>query len=131
MEGVQSDVEFHGGDGNDVFIHNGSGTAWLDGGAGQDYMVAGPQTGSAGSPFRTISHDGGQWSAVLLGGAGRDYLVQQAPRGVYIDGGGDEDVIHGGAGNDKIRGGSGGDEIFGNGGLGDIAGQSGHDLIRL
>jgi Ca2+-binding RTX toxin-like protein len=58
-DGVTSDVEFHGGDGNDVFIYDGTGQATLYGDAGDDYMA----TGDAST------------TAFLYGGDGMDYII--------------------------------------------------------
>ena len=96
-ENVTSDVEFHGGPRNDVFIYEGKGTAYLYGDDGDDYIVTESDT------------------AYIEGGAGRDYIVHNGSGQAFIDGGADEDQLYGGPGNDVIRGGSGNDEIYGNG----------------
>ena len=46
-DGVTSDVEFHGGDGNDVFIYDGTGQATLYGDAGDDYLATGDASTTA------------------------------------------------------------------------------------
>ncbi|MBK8118783.1 MAG: hypothetical protein IPK39_05835 [Sulfuritalea sp.] len=113
-EGVTADVDFHGGNGNDVFIYDGTGQAWLYGDAGDDYLATGDNSTSAN----------------LFGGAGMDYIVHNGSGRAVIDGGADGDKIYGGAGNDLIRGGSGDDDIDGRGGIDQIYGDAGNDLIH-
>ncbi|HTD67143.1 MAG TPA: calcium-binding protein, partial [Candidatus Limnocylindria bacterium] len=128
-EGVTSDVEFHGGAGNDVFIYGGQGTAQIYGDDGFDYIVTEAQTGSLG----TFDDDGVQRTAILDGGNGEDYIVHDGHGIARIEGGAGDDKIYGGsfATGDKINGGSGRDEIFGRGGMDDIDGGTGDDVVHL
>jgi Ca2+-binding RTX toxin-like protein len=113
-EGVTSDVEFHGGDGNDVFIYDGSGQAALYGDAGDDYLA----TGDAST------------TAFLYGGDGMDYIIHNGKGRAVIDGGEGGDKIFGGAAADLIRGGGGDDDIDGRGGIDQMYGDAGNDLIH-
>jgi uncharacterized delta-60 repeat protein len=74
-------VVVYGGAGNDYIDADGSFSAWLDGGAGNDTLL------------------GGSGNDVLLGGDGNDLLR----------GGDGRDIIVGGAGRDTLKGGSDGD----------------------
>jgi Ca2+-binding RTX toxin-like protein len=113
-EGVTSAVEFHGGDGNDVFIYDGSGEARLYGDAGDDYMVTGDRS----------------TTAFLFGGSGMDYIVHNGSGRAEIDGGAGSDRIYGGVGNDTIHGGDDADEIDGRGGVDQLYGDGGDDVIH-
>ena len=104
MEGVESPVELHGGDGNDALIHNGKGSATMYGDAGNDIL----QT----SAHSTI--------ASLNGGDGDDIIVHS---------GSGRALIHGDAGNDTITGGPSADEIFGDAGNDVIDGRGGSDAV--
>ena len=112
-EGVTSDIEFHGGNGNDVFVHEGTGEAYLYGDAGDDYL--------------TTSFDSN--TAFMFGGDGIDYIIHNGTGRAEIDGGAGSDKIFGGMAADLIRGGSGDDDIDGRGGADEIYGGSGNDMI--
>ena len=113
-EGVKSDIEFHGGDGNDVVIFGGEGSAILYGDAGDDYFYTAPTS----------------LDATIFGGSGFDYIIHDGRGSATIDGGAGDDVIFGGAKNDIIRGGDGMDEIDGRGGVDEMYGDAGKDLIH-
>jgi Ca2+-binding RTX toxin-like protein len=113
-EGVTSEVEFHGGNGNDVFIYDGSGSAALYGDAGDDYLATGDNS----------------TTATLFGGDGIDYIVHNGRGAATIDGGEGGDKIFGSLGNDVIRGGDGDDDIDGRGGVDQMFGDAGNDLIH-
>ena len=113
-EGVTSDIEFHGGAGNDVFIYEGTGRAWLYGDGGDDYM----QTGADST------------TVFLYGGSGIDYIIHNGTGRAEIDGGPDSDKIFGGEANDLIHGGAGDDDIDGRGGVDQMFGDGGNDLIH-
>jgi len=80
----------NGGAGDDVLVNNGSIGVTLDGGDGDDILLAG---------------DGGD---TLIGGAGDDTLIGGAGDDTLIGGDGD-DVLIGGAGNDVFDPGTSGD----------------------
>ena len=120
-EGVTSDVELHGGAGNDVLFYDGSGSAWLYGDGGLDYLETGNASGKA----------------YLYGGADQDYIVHNGSGQAVIHGGGGSDKIFGGPAGDIIYGGDNGansgdagDEIDGRGGSDTIHGGPGSDIIR-
>lgn len=87
-EGVTSDIEFHGGEGNDVLIYSGSGSVFAYGDGGDDYFVA--ESAAKG--------------AVMEGGTGQDYLVYNGRGSANISGGQGNDQIYGGPGNDQLGG---------------------------
>src|SRR5437879_1898440 len=113
-EGVTSDVELHGGDGNDVFVYEGSGRATMFGDAGDDYL----QTGVTSTV------------AFLYGGADDDFILHTGSGRAEIDGGPGRDRLFGGPANDLIHGGDGSDEIDGGGGVDEIYGDGGDDFIH-
>ena len=113
-EGVTSDIELHGGNGNDVFIYEGDGRAWLYGDGGDDYLYTGVRS----------------TDVFLYGGAGMDYIVHDGSGRAEIDGGAGSDKIYGGMGDDLIHGGPDGDDIDGRGGIDAIYGDGGDDLIH-
>ena len=82
----------------------------LDGGAGNDTIIA------------------GQGGSVLIGGAGNDLLIGGAGDD-DIRGGSGSDLLIGGAGNDVLRGGSGNDLLIGGPGLDDLDGEDGFDIL--
>ena len=129
----------------------------LDGGAGNDYIAAGPKDdvvlGSEGND-RLL---GGGGSDTIIGGAGRDRIdgrdgsdtlygdsgefedglagtitidVDPADAGNdMIIGGGGNDTIDGGDGDDELAGGSGNDIVKGGAGDDELTGESGHDVL--
>jgi Ca2+-binding RTX toxin-like protein len=101
----------------------------VDGGAGNDTLVAGPGTDRVvgGKGKDVLAGEGGDDD--LVGGPGRDGLIGFAGNDL-IDGGpgadaafgfGGADVISGGGGSDTLRGGSGDDRLLGG---------FRHDLLR-
>ena len=96
-----------------------SGGAGLDGGPGNDALVAAPSGSSI---------TGGDGDDRLYGGAGGDIL-----RGLAgddrIDGGAELDDLRGGTGRDRLRGGAGDDYLEGGGGRDDLGGGRGRDGV--
>lgn len=82
----------------------------IDGGAGDDHLMAG----------------GG--ATTLLGGDGNDKLIGGRADDRIFDGNGN-DVIFGGGGNDLLDGGNGNDVIFGSCGNDTLTGGNGNDLL--
>ena len=113
-QGVTSDVEFHGGNGNDTLFYDGSGVATLYGDAGQDYLETGKNS----------------TRAFIYGGADQDYIVHNGSGQAVIHGDGGSDKIFGGSAGDIIYGDADGDEIDGRGGSDVIYGGTGNDIIR-
>jgi len=109
------------GDGNDHahMAGNIAVPALIDGGAGNDHLIAG------GGPATLLGGDGndkligGKGDDVLKGGAGNDLLI----------GGPGNDKLYGGAGNDKLVGGSGDDILEGEGGDDVLIGGMGKDQL--
>jgi hypothetical protein len=93
--------------------------AFIDGGAGNDHLIAGR------GPTTLIGGDGndkligGRASDVLKGGAGSDLLI----------GGSGNDRLYGGAGNDKLVGGPGDDILKGGRGKDVLIGGAGDDQL--
>ena len=91
----------------------GSGTAFLDGGAGNDYLETGTATGNA----------------TMNGGPDDDFIRYNGAGAATIDGGAGRDRIFGGAGADHILGGDGDDEIDGRSGNDFIDAGAGNDVV--
>jgi serralysin len=118
--GGGSDV-VNGGDGNDwvncvlnadgsIGYYTYSGSATIDGGAGDDYL-----TGTTGDD-------------VVIGGLGDDHLSGHDGND-SLDGGLGDDNISGWAGNDTLIGGAGNDDLSGNEGDDSLAGGDGNDTL--
>jgi Ca2+-binding RTX toxin-like protein len=109
------------GDGDDVAygsigadeIYTGAGTNFVDGGDGDDRIVAG------GSALDVNVLYGGSGDDLLIGGRGRSYL----------EGGSGADTLHGIAGSNVLSGGRGDDRIIGGVGADTIIGGRGADRI--
>ncbi|KAF0652013.1 cadherin domain/calx-beta domain-containing protein, partial [Cyanobium sp. Copco_Reservoir_LC18] len=108
--------ELFGEDGDDTLITSLSGFGFLDGGPGNDLIIAGAPGIDTGV--------GGAGNDTLIGDANSDYLTGDdfdlfgAPGSTVagndrIDGGGGNDILSGGPGDDAIDGGDGQDQIFG------------------
>lgn len=116
-----------GGPGNDTLIACGS--AYLDGGDGDDVITGGVGTfnrlfGGAGDD--TI--EGGSGNDNIWGNAGADVISAFGGNDV-IYGGDDGDTIYGGNGDDRIYGGAGRDTLYGDAGKDDISGNDGRDTM--
>jgi 6-phosphogluconolactonase (cycloisomerase 2 family) len=103
--GITSVVTLNAGSGNVALVYQGSGSAVLNGGIGNDYLL------------------GGSGTNVLNGGAGNDTLL----------GGSGPNTLNGGTGADSIRGGTGNDNITWNAGDGvdSIDGGGGIDTVTV
>ena len=88
-----SQIQFFGGDGNDIFNNSTSINTYADGGAGDDSVYTG-----AGDDTLI----GGDGNDVLSGGAGNDVL----------DGGAGNDALIGGHGQNTLTGGTGADVFY-------------------
>jgi Ca2+-binding RTX toxin-like protein len=121
-----------GGPGEGDLITNGM-TDVLGGKAGDTMSVtrALPQfgvglRGRGGDDVLTLQGDGG----LLLGGAGDDTLVNATREdGLYLIGGGGNDVLQGGVGKDRLTGRAGNDVLFGKRGSDNLVGGQGADLL--
>ena len=103
--------ELIGGDGNDRLVVY-AGTNTLDGGAGNDSLLAGTGNDSLSGGMGADSLSGGAGDDTLLGGAGNDTLI-------------------GGAGNDILSGGDGNDLIFLRGNGDYATGGAGSDTFMI
>jgi Ca2+-binding RTX toxin-like protein len=97
----------------------------LDGGAGDDSMIMGPEDDSYGitpeiSPIALPLE--------LLGGTGNDSLTGSIGADSLVGGDGD-DVLAGGPSNDSLDGGAGDDTLRGNGGNDALHGDAGTDSL--
>ena len=108
-EGVNAEIEFHSGDGDDTLAIYGTGGSRVElhGDAGEDDLL----TGSAVASFVHIE-----------GGDDNDTIILEGPGASDVDGGAGndrittgpgDDLIHGGAGIDTISAGAGADEVYG------------------
>lgn len=119
--GVSADVVLNGGADNDSLTYLGSGTAVIDGGAGNDLIR------------------GGQGRDTLTGGAGADTVDgQDGDDALTVSGG--SDTVLGGKGNDRITvqagtntiyGGEHDDTIIIQGGANTVYGESGRTTLQL
>ncbi|MCI0455944.1 MAG: hypothetical protein L0Z62_03055, partial [Gemmataceae bacterium] len=117
--GVFTEVEFQGGDGNDVLIYEGSGPTTLRGGLGNDQLRGGWGHDRLHGDDGNDTLDGGSGNDLLEGWVGADQL----------NGGGGHDTLYGNSGNDVLTGGDGNDELYGNDHL-DVPGfTSGNDKL--
>ena len=113
--GVLVPVALHGGGGDDILTHRGSGHAVINGDDGSDYLEAKDNAGTA----------------EYHGGAGSDEIVHNGGGAATIYGdGGDDRRLYGGSGADVIHGGDGNDTIDGRGGADTIDGGAGDDRIQ-
>src|SRR5207244_11362883 len=99
-EGVLSPAELHGGTGDDTLIYRGSGYVKLYGEGDDDYLEVGPKAagsiymdGGAGNDYLLNSSDAA--NATMLGGGDDDILIGGTGANASLDGG---------AGNDEITG---------------------------
>jgi len=109
------------GDGND-HAHIAGNIAlptFIDGGAGNDHLIAG------GGPTTLIGGDGNDR---LVGGKGDDLLKGGAGNDLLVGGPGD-DRLYGGDENDKLVGGPGDDILEGEGGNDVLVGGAGNDEL--
>jgi hypothetical protein len=101
-------IEFHGGDGNDVFYNNTAAPAYAYGENGNDALI------------------GGSGNDVLSGGPGNDALTGNGGND-FLDGGAGNDRLHGDMGNDTLSGGDGNDGLLGGYGYDILYGGNGND----
>jgi Ca2+-binding RTX toxin-like protein len=129
-------AQLDGGKGNDVLIA-GSGPTTLIGGDGNDQLIGGAGNdtliGGAGNDILNggggnNTLDGGDGNDQLTGGAGNDTLMGGAGNDV-LNGGGGNDLLDGGDGNDQLTGGSGADILLGGAGDDILNGGGGNDMI--
>jgi VCBS repeat-containing protein len=109
------------GDGNDnVTVDNKiTKKVTIDGGSGDDHLMAG------GGPTKMLGGDGND---VLIGGSGKDKLYGGWGNDLLIGGSGD-DILDGGPGNDRLFGGRGDDIILGGAGNDLLVGGPGKDTL--
>ena len=112
-------VWFRGGGGNDT-IYGSIGQDDLQGGAGNDFILAGlgNDVVSGGDGVDDLRGEGG--NDVISGGAGDD----------VIDGGSEDDVLSGNSGADDLRGGDGNDVLNGNEDNDQLRGGTGSDSLN-
>ncbi len=128
---------------NDVFYgpYAIPGTIEVEGGGGQDEIVAGNNLpnamdarGDAGDDYIALTRnddtaDGGLGDDTIIGGGGND-TISGDDGDDHLEGGAGDDVISGGNGRDYIVGRLGNDTISGDAGADNIAGEEGDDLIH-
>ena len=144
LSGLQSDVTFIGGAGNDTLTNLGSGHATLQGGSGDDVLQGGVGGGSyyghyAGASTAAASDQAADGHDQIFGGAGVDLvwagagddLVKTYGGNDVIHGEDGDDVILAGSGDDILYGGAGDDTLQGAAGTDEIYGQGGRDTIQV
>jgi Ca2+-binding RTX toxin-like protein len=123
-------IEIYLGDGNDraQVADNIKLPVLMDGGTGNDRLVAGR------GPTMIIGGEGndrlvgGCAGDKIYGGAGNDLIIGNGGNDIIFGGDG-KDWIYGGSGNDLIDGGNGNDKLFGDSGNDLIYGGEGNDLV--
>lgn len=128
--------QIFGGDGDDSISNNNTHTQagdLLDGGAGNDSLLAqgGDDTLRGGDGADSL--DGGAGANRLEGGLGADYLLVRTVGGAHLlDGGEGDDSLFGGTSADTLSGGAGNDRIVDTDGDGNrIDGGDGDDRITI
>lgn len=104
-----------------------AGVASVDGGAGNDVIVAGPIP--ATSPACPTSCHLGVGSQTFEGGPGDDIVFGERGNDV-LEGGEGNDRLYGGIGDDLLRGGPGNDLLAGGFGADSIDGEAGDDYVH-
>ncbi len=108
-------------------IHVPSGVNSVQGGAGNDTIIADPVT--AGAPCTGTCEHLGVGSQTFNGGPGNDVIFGERGNDT-LNGGEGDDSLYGGIGDDVLRGGSGNDLLSGGFGADSIDGQEGGDFVR-
>lgn len=132
-------IEGNGGLGNDVIQIAKGVTAelYLEGGAGNDLIMAGDHGGiilggdgddELGGLDGLLVIGGGAGNDVIHGGRQADIITAGDGNDVVFGHGGD-DYINGDLGNDLLFGGAGNDELLGGNGDDDLRGEAGNDRI--
>lgn len=114
------------GAGKDKLTDRGSVDAnYVDGGAGDDTITAGPASFvRAGDGNDTVSSTGD----IVEGGAGNDVIRGDAGDQI-LRGNNGNDTLYGGTGNDLLYGGAGNDVMWGNSGVDQMWGNNGNDKL--
>lgn len=114
------------GAGKDKLTDRGSVDAnYVDGGAGDDTVTAGPASfvrGGDGNDTITTTGD------IAEGGAGND-VIRGGAEGQDLRGNNGNDTLYGGPGNDHMSGGAGNDVMWGNSGVDYLWGNNGNDKL--
>jgi Ca2+-binding RTX toxin-like protein len=135
-EHITAPVMMDGGAGNDLLVA-GDGAAMLLGGAGNDTLRGGVGDDSLSGGDGDDTLDGGAGNDVLSGGAGNDTLrgglgddwLWGGDGDDTLDGESGNDVLTAGSGNDTLRGGLGDDWLWGGGGDDMLDGGTGNDFL--
>jgi len=111
----------------DDVIHAPAGIDSVQGGAGDDTIVAAPV--AAAAPCDETCEHLGVGSQTFEGGPGNDVIFGERGNDT-LNGGGGDDSLYGGIGDDVLRGGSGNDLLSGGFGADSIDGGEGSDFVR-
>jgi Ca2+-binding RTX toxin-like protein len=111
---------------NDV-IHVPAGVSSVEGGAGNDTIVAAPV--AAGAECNETCEHLGVGSQTFNGGPGNDVIFGDRGND-RLNGGEGEDSLYGGIGDDELKGGPGDDLLSGGFGADSIDGEGGSDFVR-
>jgi Ca2+-binding RTX toxin-like protein len=102
---------------------------YVDGGAGNDVIVAGPVSPAAVAPDLGCQPQCGVGSQTFEGGEGNDTVYGERGNDILRGNGGD-DRLYGGIGDDQLLGGPGNDLLDGGFGADSIDGGPGSDFVR-
>jgi len=111
----------------DDVIHAPAGVDSVQGGGGDDTILAAPVTSSA--PCNETCEHLGVGSQTFEGGPGNDVIFGERGNDT-LNGGDGDDSLYGGIGDDVLRGGPGNDLLSGGFGADSIDGEEGSDFVR-
>jgi Ca2+-binding RTX toxin-like protein len=103
--------------------------AYVDGGPGNDTIVAEPSAASTGKELCTTPPHCGVGSQEFVGGPGNDTVFGERGNDI-LRGGAGNDRLYGGIGDDALEGGPGNDFLSGGFGADSIDGGEGSDFVR-
>lgn len=130
-EGVAANVNLQGGIGNDVLKAEGTGTATLNGGDGDDTLIGGIGTHTLNGGNGADDLTAGRGNAIIHGNAGNDTIVGGIGTN-QLFGDANDDYITGGTGANVIFGGDGNDHLIaGPKNNESLSGDAGNDYFEI
>ncbi len=145
-QGLIEEIDFEGGNGDDIIVNNtdvpmtaygfagddymvgGTGADFLHGGPGADTIIGGDGGDDLNGHVGDDIIDGGKGADFIQGGWGND-IIDAGEGNDIIGADWGDDIVYAGPGNDNIQGFSGDDQLHGGTGVDLIYGQYGADLL--